>query len=125
MLLMMVLIENLQIPEEITCYNGSIFSGLKSYCALLLSFAYLCRFADIIPVFGRSVPELSLIINHMLDFTCNTHGHSLHNLNQTWLSLQQLEQYAFATSDKGSPLEHCWGFIDGEVMYVAQEATSV
>ena len=89
------------------CYNGSIFSGLKAYCVLLLSFAYPCRFADIIPVFGRSVPELSLITNHMLDFRYNTHGHLLQDINQTLLSPQEHEQYAFAISDKGSPLQHC------------------
>ena len=107
MLLMMVLIENLQIPEEITCYNGSIFRELKAYCVLLLSFAYPCRFGDMTPVFGRSVPELSLITNHMLDFTYNTHGHLLQDINQTLLSPREHEQYAFAISDKGSPLEHC------------------
>ena len=68
-----------------------------------------------IPVFDRSVPDLSLISNHMLDFMYNTHGHLLQDFNQTWLSPQQLEQYAVAISDKGSPLEHCWGFIDGTV----------
>ena len=95
-----MLIENLQIPEEITCYYGSIVSGLEAFC-VLKRFAYPCRYTDTIPVFARSVPELSLISNHMLDFMYNTHGHLLQDFNQTWSSLQQLEQHAVAISDKG------------------------
>ena len=34
-----LLIENLQIPERITCYNGSIFNGLEAYCVLFERFA--------------------------------------------------------------------------------------
>ena len=109
------LIENLQIPEEITSYNVSIFNGLEAFCALLKPFLYPCRYADIIPVFGRSVPELLLISNHMLDFMYNTHRHLLQDFNQTWLSLQHLEQYAVAISNKGSALEHCWDFIYGKI----------
>ena len=68
-----------------------------------------------IPVFGRSVPELTLISNHMLDFMYDAHRHLLQDFNQTWLSPQQLERYATAISDKGSPLEQSWSFIDGTV----------
>ena len=110
-----LLIENLQIPVEITCYNGSVFSGLEAFCVLFKCFSYPCRYADVIPLFGRSVPELSFISNHMLDFMYNTHGHLLHDFNQTWFSPQQLEQCAVAISDKGSPVEHCLGFIDETV----------
>lgn len=58
---------------------------------------------------------LSLISNHMLDFMYNTHGHMLQDLNRIWLSPQMLERYTAAISVKGSPLEHCWSFIDGTV----------
>ena len=95
-----LLIENLQIPWEIMCYNGSVFSGLETFCILLKRFAYLCWYTDVIPVFGRSVPELLVISNHMLDFMYNTCGHLLQDFNQPCLLLQQLEQYAVAISDK-------------------------
>ena len=45
-----LLIENLQILEEITCFKGSIFSGLEAFCVLLKLFAYPCKYADMIPV---------------------------------------------------------------------------
>ena len=78
-----LLIENLQVSEEITCYNGSMFSGLEVFCVLFKSSAYTCIYADMIPVFGRSVPELLLISNHMIDFMYNTHRHLLEDFNQT------------------------------------------
>ena len=56
-------------------------------------FGYPCRYADMIPVFRRSVPELSWINNHMIDFMYNTHAHLLQDFNQTLLSPEQLEQY--------------------------------
>ena len=61
-----------------------------------------------------------MISNHMIDFMYNTHGHLLQDFNQTWLSPQQLEQYAAAIIDKGSRVEHCWGFIDGTVRPVCR-----
>ena len=44
-----------------------------------------------VPVFRRSVPELLLVSNHVLDFMYNTHGHVLQDFSQTWLSAQQLD----------------------------------
>ena len=35
-----LLIDNLQIPEEIMCLNGSVLSGLEALCVLLKRFAY-------------------------------------------------------------------------------------
>ena len=67
------------------------------------------------PAFSRSVAELSLISNLMLDFMCDTHGSLLQDFNQIWLLPQQLEQYEAAVSDKSSPLAHCQGFIEWTV----------
>lgn len=67
------------------------------------------------PAFSRSVAELSLISNLMLDFMCDTHGNLLQDFNQIWLLPQQLEQYEGAISDKSSPLAHCQGFIEWTV----------
>ena len=60
----------------------------------------------------------------MIDFMYNTHGHLLQDFNQTWLSPQQLEQYAAAIIDKGSRVEHCWGFIDGTVRPVCRPGSN-
>lgn len=112
--------EKLHIPEEITCYNGSVFSGLEAFCALLKRFAYPCRYADMVPIFGRPVPELSLMSNYMVDYLYNTYETLLHTFNQPWLAPRQLEIFAAAISNKGAPLDHCWGFIDGTVRPVCR-----
>ena len=43
--------------------NGKI----EALCILLKRLAYPCRYGDMIPQFRRSVPELSIICNYVLD----------------------------------------------------------
>ena len=65
--------------------------------------------------FGRSVPELSMITNAMLDFLNDFHGDKLTQWNQYILNRQKLQEYADAIFNKGAPLQTCFGFIDGTV----------
>ncbi|KAK3705284.1 hypothetical protein QZH41_008168, partial [Actinostola sp. cb2023] len=100
-----LLMEALQIPHKFTCPNGTVASGLEGLLMLLKRFAYPCRLSDMIPRFGRSVPEMSLILAevNILDF------------NQPWLQPQQLQTFADAIHQKGAALDNCWGFVDGTV----------
>lgn len=68
-----------------------------------------------IPRFGRSVPELSLILNEVISFIYTNHGYLLRDLDQPWLSSRHLEDFALAVHGKGAALENCWGFVDGTV----------
>ena len=68
-----------------------------------------------IPRFGRSVPELGLILSEVCNYVYNTHGHLLSDLNQPWLQPNQLQGFADAIHRKGAALNNCWGFIDGTV----------
>ena len=61
------LAEALRIPDMSTCCNGTTASGLEGLCILLKRFAYPCRLSDLIPLFGRSVPELSLILSEVTE----------------------------------------------------------
>ncbi|XP_048588229.1 uncharacterized protein LOC116608277 [Nematostella vectensis] len=110
-----LLLEALQIPESFNCINGTVSSGLEGLLMFLRRFAYPCRLGDMIPRFGRSIPELSLILSEVTDFIVNTHGHLLLDLNQPWLQPFQLESFARAISRKGAALDNCWGFVDGTV----------
>ena len=112
--------EVLRIPEQFTCCNGSVFSVLECFCAFLKRFAYPCRYADMVPIFGRAVPELSIMTNRILDFMYDTHGHLLRSFNQAWLAPAELSSYADAVHQKGSPLNNCWGFVDGTVRPVCR-----
>ena len=56
----------LQIPDRITCYNGTVVSGIEDLCICLKRYAYPCQYLDMIPRFRRPVPELC-IINYLLN----------------------------------------------------------
>ena len=68
-----------------------------------------------IPRFGRSVPELSLILHEVSNFIYTNHGYLLIDLDQPWLNSNHLENFARAVYEKGTALENCWGFVDGTV----------
>ena len=96
-----VLAEPLQIPNTFTCVNGTAASGIEGQCVLLKRFSYPCRLSDMIPRFGRSVPEMTLIISEVCNFIYNTQGYLLTDLNQPWLQPHELERFADAIHQKG------------------------
>ena len=114
------LIDILEIPESITCYNGTVVGDEESLCIFLKRFAYPCRYSDMIFRFGRSVQELCMTSNHILNLLYNNNLHRLTTLNQPWLARQNLEEYCLAIKNSGAALENCWGFIDGTVRPVCR-----
>ena len=61
----------LRIPEKFICPNGTVDSGEEGLMMLLKRFAYPCRLSDMVPRFGRSVPEISLILAEVTDHVVN------------------------------------------------------
>ena len=59
-----VLVEALQIPETVRCEQCSVCGGIEGLCLLLRRLAYPCRYSDMIPHFGRPVPEICMITIH-------------------------------------------------------------
>ena len=107
--------EILGIPDEIRCYNRLVVDGIEALCILLKRFAYPIRYSDMIPRFGRPVPQYSIITNHIMDHIYQGHGHRLTNFDQRLLSPVNLASYAAVIYQAGAPLENCWGFVDGTV----------
>ena len=107
--------ETLDIPDAIKCYNGVVVDGVEALCIMLKRFSYPCRYVDMMPRFGRAVPQLSMISNRIPDIIFDDYGHLLRNLAQPWLSQAELKQFAESIHAKGAPLETCWGFIDATV----------
>ena len=105
----------LQVPDYFTCPNGTVPSGSEALLMFLKRFSYRCRLSDMVPRFGRSIPEMSLILAEVTEFIAETHGHLLRNLDQPWLRPVQLESFARAIHEKGAALDNCWGFVDGTV----------
>ena len=104
----------LQIPDRITCYNGTVVSGIEALC-ICLKYAYPYQYLDMIPRFGRPVPELCTINNYTLNFISNRWNYLLNTMNQAWLSPNCLQFFADAIYANEAPLDNCWGFIDGTV----------
>ena len=115
-----LLAETLEVPDVVKCYNGIVGDGIEALCVLLKRFAYPCRYGDMIPRFGRPVPQLSMINNQMMKFIFDEYGHLLSDLVQPWLSPDNLRRYADVLDEKGAALDNCWGFIDGTVRSVCR-----
>ena len=110
-----LLVEALRVPPIFKCVNGTICDGTEGLCIVLKRFAYPCRYSDMIPIFGRSVPELSLISNEVIDWIYSEHGHRITQWNHGILNPALLNTYSNAIYNKRAALDNCFGFIDGTV----------
>ena len=115
-----VLSETLHLPNYFICQQGTICDGIEGLCIALRRFAYPCRLSDLIPRFGRPVPELSMISSLVVDTIDQEHNHRITQWNDTLLNPALLETYARAIQQIGSPLHNCFGFIDGTVRPVCR-----
>ena len=66
-----ILTDALGLPETFHCYQRTTARKVEGLCVLLRRLAFPCRYADMIPMFGRPVPELSLIANEVIDCIYN------------------------------------------------------
>ncbi|KAK2566657.1 hypothetical protein P5673_009318 [Acropora cervicornis] len=101
----------LQLPANYICSQGTIATGMEALMILLRRLAYPNRWCDLVPVFGRTISELSLIFNKI------SPPHTVDNLDLVWLDP---EAFADAVYEKGAPLTGCWGFIDGTPRPIAR-----
>ena len=115
-----LLIDALRMPPEFVRGNGTVCDATEGLCILLKRFAYPCRYSDMIPIFGRSVPELSIISNEITDWLYTNHGHRVTHWNHRILSPAMLDVHATAIYRKGAALENCFGFIDGTVRPISR-----
>ena len=114
------LAEVLRIPEVFICDQRTVCDGLEGLSVVLRRFAYPCRYSDLIPRFGRPVPELSMISSKVVDFIYDEHHHRLTQWNNNVLNPRLMEQYAYAIQERGAALENCFGFIDGTVRPISR-----
>ena len=110
-----LLAEALGLPESYTCQQGTVCDSIEGLCLMLRRAAYPCRYSDLIPRFGRPVPELSMISNLVTDTIYDLHHHRLTEWNDILMNPPLLQMYADAIWQKGSALPNCFGFIDGTV----------
>ena len=103
----------LRLPEKFICPNRTAALTEEALCILLRRFAYPCRYEDMMPQFGRSPQELSLIANKLMDEIYETHGHLLTTIDHPWLTRAKLREMADAVHEVGAAPPNCWGFVDG------------
>ena len=87
---------------------------------LLKRLSYPCRYRGMIHRFAKSVPVLSMIINHTIDYVYNVHGNRVLSWNHEVLSPVNLQTYVDALTARGAPLPNCFGFIDGTVRPISR-----
>ena len=109
-----------QIPDVIHTNNRLLVDGIEALCIFLKRFSYPCRYSEMIPRFGRPVPQYSIISIQIMNHIFMNFGHLLEDLNQPWLSRANLESFAHAVHSKRAALDHCWGFVDGTVRPVCR-----
>ena len=105
----------LHLPEVFRCQNGVVVDTVEGLCIAVKRFAYPCRYADLIPRFGRPVSQLCMVANLVVDYVNDRFGYLLTDLDQPWLSRQCLKIFADSIHNKGAALDNCWGFIGGTV----------
>ncbi|XP_031570409.1 uncharacterized protein LOC116304769 [Actinia tenebrosa] len=105
----------LGLPDAFSCEQRSLAEGTEGLCIVLKRLAYPCRYSDMIHRFGRPVPEISMICNHVIDWIYDHHSHKITEWNFNILNPALLETYAAAVTQKGAALNNCFGFVDGTV----------
>ena len=106
--------------ERVITENRLNVDGMEALCLTLRRLAFPCRFSDLVPLFGRSVPDLCYIFNKTLDMLYDRFGRLLTSFDQEWLSKVNLKKYSDCIFAKGAPLDNCLGFIDGTLRGVAR-----
>ena len=107
---------------------------------MLQRLSYPSRWCDLVPLFGRTEPELSIIFNQVsslqqplralevylafcfftLQIIDDVYDHFkdlLTSLDMIWLNP---ESFSAAVYAKGALLQNCWGFIDGTARPIAR-----
>ena len=59
----------LDLLNEITChfYQDPVVDSTEALYIVLSRLAYPCRYVDMVPLFGRSVPQSSMIFTQTID----------------------------------------------------------
>ena len=100
----------LQEPEIITC-DRHVVSSVEAFCLLCRRFAFPVRLLDLVPQFGRPVPTICLIAQHMVQHLDGRFVNLLTSLERPWLSRENLQNMAAAVTSKNAGFQNCWGFV--------------
>ena len=114
-----LLADVLEISETKRCDQRSISGGIEGLCMLLRRLSYPYRYGDMILRFAKPIPVISMVTNILIDHVYDIHGQRLTHWNLDILN-PDYETYAAAITTRESPLNNCFGFIDGTVTQIAR-----
>ena len=106
--------------SRVTTRNGVKVDRIEALSMYMKRFAYPCRYADMVPMFARPIPQICMITNEVTNFIYSRWRHLLSDLNKPWLSREFLQQFADKIHEKGAALTNCWGFVDGTVRGISR-----
>jgi len=89
-----ILADALQLPDKFLCSQRTTADKLEGLAILLRKMSFPCRYSDMIPRFGRPVPELCMITNTVMDYIYDVHAPKLTEWNHGILDPRNLEVYA-------------------------------
>ena len=92
----------LRLPNKIvySSYNDPRINSFEAVCNLFNRLAYPNRYSDMISRFQRTVSQL--IVDQMMNKNDPEFGYLLRDLNQTWLSADNLAMFADANHAEGA-----------------------
>ncbi len=94
-----------------------VCTGVEGLCILLCRLAYPNHLGDLVPMFGRSVQDLSYVFNGTLQYLFHTQSHRLLSVTQPWCDHKRFSEAVYAM---GASLSHIWGFIDGTIRKICR-----
>ena len=100
------------LPETIIVKERYRTTCLEALLILLRRMAYPNRLASLCGEFGRSESAISTIFLHMVELLADRFKDKIY-FDRNAIPLVQ--QFSQAIHDQGSPLQTCWGFIDGTI----------
>ena len=94
----------LNIPEQIKATNRSTSDTIEALCVFLKPLPYPSRHSDLLPRFGRYIPELSMMSILIQNHIYTNYSNVLHYFNQRWLSPAALQKHSTFVHERGAPL---------------------
>ena len=106
--------------RNIRCSHGKVCDGEEALCMLLKRTCCPCRYSDMVHLFAKPVPVISMITNEVFTYIYATRRHRIQQLNYQLLRPRNLKYYAVVVHRKGAPLDNCFGFVDGTVRPISR-----
>ena len=106
--------------RNIRCSQRSVCDGEEALCLLLKRMCFPCRYSDMVHLFAKPVPVISMITNEVFTYIYATRRHRIQQLNYQLLRPRNLKYFAVVVHRKGAPLDNCFGFVDGTVRPISR-----